>query len=155
MMVECADMTRGTDDVWDLWIGATQCWPLLAWAIIIRTLEEGYFQPPDTVTLAADGYLCHYQTRVWDILGWLRRPNQLSSKWMGSIVGYYSKRATLSHEDISLLDAFQVLSVLLETMCTPHCVLTLQLFQIIDNGLTDIDQLYTAGVTPSCTRSIY
>ena len=26
---------------------------------------------PDTVTLAGDGYPCHYQTLVWDILGWV------------------------------------------------------------------------------------
>ena len=37
--------------------------------------RRGILPAPDTVTLAADGYSCHYQTLVWDILGWLRRPN--------------------------------------------------------------------------------
>ena len=53
---------------------------------------------PDTVTLAGDGYPCHYQTLVWDILGWVC----FHTNWdiiLG--VGYYS-RITHTHSCIFL-----------------------------------------------------
>ena len=52
MMVECADMTRGTDDVWDLLeLGSIRVAGL---PIIIGTLERGILAPILLHSLAMD-----------------------------------------------------------------------------------------------------